>query len=137
MDFISPVGECIEVRVSSSLLLPTVLAAVNAVREAYSPFGQSTDTLVTKVLLGTLGCMPACDRYFLCGFKRAGFSYSYLNAPFIERLLLFCRTNLSELRGVQERIESSNGMHYPLMKLVDMYFWQIGYELASDEIAPD
>src|SRR5262249_34162547 len=66
-------------------LLPLVTTAVRAVREAYAPFGQPTDTLVTKVLLGTIGCLPACDRYFLSGFKREGFSYSYLNTPFVER----------------------------------------------------
>ena len=26
------------------------------------------------------------------------------------------------------RIKQNRGIHYPLMKLVDMYFWQIGYE---------
>jgi hypothetical protein len=77
--------------------LPTVLAAVRAVRDAYAPFGQPTDTLVTKVLLGTLGCLPACDRYFISGFKSEGFGYSCVNARFIERVLLFCRTNINEL----------------------------------------
>src|SRR5262249_51757731 len=42
-----------------ALLAPTILAAVEAVRQAYRPFGQPTDTLVTKVLLGTVGCLPA------------------------------------------------------------------------------
>jgi hypothetical protein len=113
-------------------LLPTVLAAVSAVREAYAPFGQPTDTLVTKVLLGTLGCLPACDRYFIDGFKSKEFSYSYLNAAFVQRIFRFCRNNLIELRSEQARIERSSGVRYPLMKLVDMYFWQLGYELNGD-----
>jgi hypothetical protein len=46
-------------------LVPTVLAVIQAVREAYAPFGQPTDTLATKVILGTLGCLPACDRYLI------------------------------------------------------------------------
>jgi hypothetical protein len=31
-----------------------------------------SDTLITKFLLGTVGCTPACDRYFILGFRRAG-----------------------------------------------------------------
>jgi hypothetical protein len=117
----------------SSALVSLVLAAAEAVRVAYAPFGQPTDTLVTKVLLGTMGCLPACDRYFLFGFKSEGFSYSYLNKPFIERILDFCQQHLLELQREQTRISGDDGPMYPLMKLVDMYFWQIGYDAGVSE----
>ena len=109
-------------------LAPTILAAADAVREAYRPFGRPTDTLVTKVLLGTIGCLPACDRYFTDGFKRAGLKYSRLNSRFVMRILNFCSDNVSDLQTEQTRIKTIGGVKYPLMKLVDMYFWQIGYE---------
>jgi len=115
-------------------LVPVILEVINAIKGAYRPFAptnnawQPSDTLVTKVLLGTFGCLPACDRYFISGFRSAGFKYSYLNARFVERILHFCRDNLPDLLEEQTRIELSGGMHYPLMKLVDMYFWQTGYE---------
>lgn len=112
-------------------LSQTVLRAASAVREAYEPFGQPTDTLVTKVLLGTLGCLPACDRFFVQGFKSDGFAFSYLNAAFIERLLQFCRNNCAELRAEQMKIREASGVDYPTMKLVDMYFWQLGFELGG------
>lgn len=86
--------------------------------------------LATKVLLGTLGCLPACDRFFIDGFKKSGQKYSYLNARFVERVVGFCTERGSELRKEQARIEKLAGMRYPLMKLVDMYFWQIGYDTA-------
>jgi len=123
-------------------LLPAVLMAINAIREAYRPFApaseerQASDTLVTKKLLGTFGCLPACDRYFIDGFKSAGLKYSSLNAAFIERLLGFCAHHLTELRVEQGAIERAGGLRYPLMKLVDIYFWQIGFELASKKTAP-
>ncbi len=45
-------------------LQPLVLEAVAGVRRAYAPLatrtGKPTETLITKVLLGTLGCLPAC-----------------------------------------------------------------------------
>jgi hypothetical protein len=132
---------------NDSKLVPIILEAIDAVREAYRPFApmaesrQASDTLVTKIILGTFGCLPACDRYFIDGFKSANFRYSYLNAKFVERVLHFCRDNLRELHEEQARIERTGGMWYPLMKLVDMYFWQIGSELEPSTInvgaAPD
>jgi hypothetical protein len=102
--------------------------AVREIREAYGPRIDPTDTLVTKVLLGTVGCLPACDRFFIDGFKSERNSYSSLNAPFVGRVLRFCKENLEELRAEQERLATAGGVRYPLMKLVDMYFWQIGYD---------
>ena len=112
-------------------LASIVLAAVEAVRHAYAPAGEATDTLISKVLLGTLGCLPACDRLFIDGFKRKGFRYSTLNEQFVHCVLQFCRDNLRELQNEQVRIEKSSGVTYPLMKLVDMYFWQVGYEAGA------
>ena len=57
----------------------------------------------------------------------------YLNGRFVERILRFCTEHGSALRAEQSRIESAAGMRYPLMKLADMYFWQIGYEAAASQ----
>lgn len=54
-----------------------------------------TDTLVTKVLLGTLGCIPAYDTFFING------------------------------------VTCWSGITYPVMKLADMYFWSLGYQLRT------
>src|SRR5713101_3400306 len=124
-------------------LVPIILEAANAVREAYRPFvppvesRQASDTLVTKIILGTFGCLPACDRYFIKRFKSAGFEYSYLNVKFIERVLRFARENLEELCKEQDRIERSGGIRYPIMKLVDMCFWQMGFELEPGAASVD
>jgi hypothetical protein len=124
--------------------VPLILEACAAVREAYRPFAppsesrQASDTLVTKVILGTFGCLPACDRFFINGFKDAGFQFSYVNANFIQRVLQFTRDNFRELREEQARIDGMARMRYPLMKLVDMYFWEVGFERsASAEVAAD
>jgi hypothetical protein len=106
-------------------LVNLILVAAEAVKVAYKKF-QATDTLKTKVLLGTLGCLPACDLYFRRGLRNDGLEYSKLNKPFVNRILQFCRKNLDVLQTEQKRIEAVKGIHYPLMKLVDMYFWQTG-----------
>jgi hypothetical protein len=112
-------------------LVPVILEARDAVIEAYKEFGQPTETLVTKVLLGTFGCLPACDQYFIAGFRNAGLGYSNLNAKVVKKLLNFSREHLTELRSEQVTIRDQRGAHYPLMKLVDMYFWQLGYEAGA------
>ncbi len=103
-----------------------VLALFRAVKRAYRPHGEPTDTLATKVILGTVGCLPACDKYFLTGFMKEGYSYSYVNAKFVDRVLSWCRLNLLELQSEQAAIERQRGIRYPLMKLVDMYFYTNG-----------
>ncbi len=86
-------------------LVPIILEAIEGISEAYQPFApgvgsrQPTDTLITKVILGTFGCLLACDRYFIEGFKCAGFSYSRSNRKFIGRVLSFCQENLAEHSG--------------------------------------
>lgn len=118
-------------------LVEPILSAVAAVKEAYAPFGSATDTLATKVLLGTLGCLPACDRFFVDGFRKSGRQYSRLNGRFVEEVIKFCVDCNTELRTEQTRIKASGGMHYPLMKLADMYFWQIGYEADEGRARKD
>jgi hypothetical protein len=121
-------------------LVAAILKAVDTIREAYQTFARSaesdgaSDTLVTKVVLGTFGCLPACDRFFIDGWKSAGNQYSYLNAKFVNRLISFSRTHISDLRGEQARIEQIGGLRYPIMKLVDMYFWQSGLNLDRGSV---
>ena len=98
---------------------------------AYAPFGVPTDTLATKIMLGTLGCSPACDRYFIVGFTGEGHPFSCFNRLFVRRVVGFCSDNLAALRRAQARIELRVGCRYPLMKLVDMYFFQKGWEFSD------
>ena len=108
-------------------LLPLMNELADAIRGAYTPFGDPTDTLVTKVILGTLGCLPACDRYFVQGCRAHGIPYSSLNDHFLRRLLEFVGRNSVGLTKEQERLTEDRGIEYPLMKLVDMYLWEQGF----------
>jgi len=120
---------------NDSDLVPLVLEAISAVRVGYGRFAPETgptDTLVTKVLLGTFGCLPACDTYFARGFKNSGFKYEWATVAFVENVLQFCQEHYAELREEQEWVEATGHELYPVMKLVDMHFWQIGFELSKD-----
>ena len=112
-------------------LAETLLALVDSVKAAYKRFGTPTDTLATKILLGTVGCLPACDRYFIRGFRKQGYPYSGVNLPLVNRILEFVTRNRRELAETQATIFDRGGLRYPLMKLVDMYFWQLGFDQSS------
>jgi hypothetical protein len=112
-------------------LVDTILALVDAVKVAYLPFGAASDTLATKVILGTVASLPAVDRFFVNGFRRTGRQYSRLNRRFVERIIQFSNENSATLRAEQSRIETAGNVYYPLMKLTDMYFWQVGFDASS------
>ncbi|MCB1782862.1 MAG: hypothetical protein KDI13_02610 [Alphaproteobacteria bacterium] len=93
-----------------------------------------TDTLATKILMGTLGCIPAYDRFFIAGIKHHGLSYSYLNKKNFSEMIAFCLEQKQDFEKAQARV-SSHGVNYPVMKIVDMYFWRLGEQRDSGKTA--
>ena len=87
-----------------------------------------TDTLLSKIMLGTLGCVPAYDRYFIDGLKEMKMEHTGFNEASLNELLNFIDKNKKEIDQVQKLITAKTQRHYPLMKILDMYFWQIGYD---------
>lgn len=89
---------------------------------------EATDTLVTKILLGTMGCTPAYDRFFRDGCRKQGIKpFTNFTMKSYLRVIKFYQDYKSIFDGLSGRILVNN-VPYPVMKLVDMYFWQIGYE---------
>lgn len=88
-----------------------------------------TDTLISKIMLGTLGCCPAFDRYFNDGVKRHNFSFTTFNNKSFDEIFNFVEDYYSELLKLQNELKLSQGLHYPLLKLVDIYFWYEGFSL--------
>ena len=97
-----------------------------------------SDILITKILLGTLGCVPAYDQYFTKGFKKFNVLGSFsnkegkLNEKSILRLVEFYKRYEKELEEKREyfkiNIDNENVENkYPQMKVLDMGFWQIGF----------
>jgi len=98
-----------------------------------------TDTLVTKVLLGTMGCIPAYDTLFMHGVRYWNQHLSENNKPKFPAkfgrnsflgLVKFCSSFKKELLEAQKYIQKQ-GISYPIMKLADMYFWSLGYQLSE------
>ncbi len=87
-------------------------------------------TLITKILMGTLGCVPAYDRYFISGIKNQKVATGIYNIKSVLQLVDFYEKNADRLDQVQKSMIVSD-LLYPQMKIIDMGFWQIGYDLDT------
>lgn len=87
-----------------------------------------TDTLLSKIMLGTLGCVPAYDRYFIDGLHEMKMKHIRFNEASLTELFNFIDKNKTEIGQAQKLIWTKTHCHYPIMKILDMYFWQIGYD---------
>lgn len=93
---------------------------------------QLSYTLITKILMGTLGCVPAYDRYFIAGIKNQKVATGNYNLNSIMQLVEFYERNSKRLEPVREKMEVE-GMPYPQMKMLDMGFWQVGFDLDTNK----
>ncbi len=94
---------------------------------------QLSFTLITKILMGTLGCVPAYDRYFVAGIKNQKVATGSYNLKSIMQLVDFYEKNSIRLEQVREKMKVE-GMPYPQMKILDMGFWQVGFELDANKV---
>lgn len=90
----------------------------------------ATDTLVTKILLGTLGCVPAYDRYYVQAVKQYGISVGGYNKESVRDVARYYLSHKDEFETVREEL-SAYGVEYPVMKLMDMCMWQVAFETET------
>jgi hypothetical protein len=83
--------------------------------------------LLTKILLGTIGCVPAYDRFFMAGVGETKVASGQFGKKSILSLARYYLQNKDMFERCRLDI-TSRGQDYPPMKLIDMCFWQIGYE---------
>ncbi len=84
-------------------------------------------TLITKILMGTLGCVPAYDRYFINGIKKKKVATGNYNMKSILMLVDFYEQNVQKFEDIRRNMKVYD-MPYPQMKMLDMGFWQIGFD---------
>lgn len=99
---------------------------------------EPTDTLITKILLGTFACIPAFDRFFNDGVKIFNNNLpkeeklsTNLESKQLKSFKAISKFALTHSDSINPLINDENfeGMkEYPVMKIVDMYFWQKGYD---------
>ena len=83
--------------------------------------------LITKILMGTLGCVPAYDRFFGIGAKYLGLEKDTYQEKSLDELADFYEAHNDRLEEARRGMRTED-LTYPQMKLLDMGFWQVGFE---------
>lgn len=83
--------------------------------------------LITKILMGTLGCVPAYDRFFQDGVAKYKVTTQTFSPDSVLRLADFYEAHNDCLEEARRGMQTED-LAYPQMKLLDMGFWQIGFE---------
>lgn len=96
------------------------------------PKNELSDTLVTKVLMGTLGCVPAYDRYFISGVRNEKAASGNFNIRSILELVEFYNKYYDDFEQARKQMIVC-GMEYPQMKILDSCFWQVGFDLDENK----
>ena len=89
----------------------------------------ATDTLLTKILLGTLGCTPAYDRYFKKGLKFTEVSTQAFTAKSLMALGRMYIQYQAEFSHLQQYC--SERIYYPAAKVIDMCLFEFGLQLEK------
>lgn len=78
--------------------------------------------LVTKILMGTLGCVPAYDRFFQDGVATYKVTTREYSLESVLRLVDFYEEHNDSLEEERRGMQCED-LIYPQMKLLDMGFW--------------
>ena len=83
--------------------------------------------LITKILMGTLGCVPAYDRFFQDGVATYKVTTQEYSLDSVRKLAKFYEEHNDRLEAARRGMRTED-LVYPQMKLLDMGFWQTGFE---------
>ena len=89
--------------------------------------GSVSPVLITTILMGTLGCVPAYDRFFIDGIKKHKVTTQEYSLKSVLRLAKFYEEHNDRLEEARRGMRTED-LTYPQMKLLDMGFWQVGFE---------
>ena len=88
---------------------------------------QVSPVLITKILMGTLGCVPAYDRFFQDGVATYKVTTREYSPKSVLKLVDFYEEHNDCLEEARRGMRVGD-LIYPQMKLLDMGFWQVGFE---------
>ena len=86
-------------------------------------------TLISKILMGTLGCTPAVDRFDMATLSlldsKGRKTYRFNKSTF-ELIWKITEEHYEELKAARREILETYKVDYPIFKVLDMCLWQSG-----------
>lgn len=109
-----------------------VMELAELITQTYERYagGTPTDTLLTKILLGTIGCVPAYDRFFKEAVRKMEVASGMFGAKSIIQLGRFYIENQESMELLHRMCPTENVV-YPPAKIIDMCFF--GYGMKHDK----
>ena len=102
--------------------------------EKCEPKTDTSDILVSKILMGTLGCVPAYDNYFVKAVRKLGVASGLFGKESVKKLISFYESNRLQFDAVRKSMRMpGTKLIYPQMKFLDMGFWQMGKQIEDNE----
>ena len=102
----------------------SITELIDFIKTAYGERNHPTKTLITKIILGTLACVPAYDTYVVRTMKK----YKLVSEPTRNSLL-----SLGKLYQDNEQLINAKNKKYPPMKFLDMAFFKESYDGKKDD----
>ena len=102
-------------------------------RRNHDDYEGVSDILVTKILMGTLGCVPAYDRFFVDTIRNYKIASGNFNKKSLNDLAMYYNDNRAELDEFKNQLLEQRKINYPEMKILDMAFWYMSYEKVQDK----
>lgn len=94
-----------------------------------------SDTLITKILLGTLGCTPAYDTYACMALVDLRLVGSF-GKNSLKNIYGYYKENRNEFDALRAKASEMDGItEYPPMKVLDLCLWGYGYSLEKKRSA--
>lgn len=118
--------------------IQTILSIYDEIKKRLILDKNSDLTLVTKILLGVFGFVPAFDNYFCKSFKEISnqqCGFTRLNSASLHFIQDFYSSNKSDIDRLSDTTfttdfitEEKTTINYPKAKIIDMYGFQLSYQ---------
>lgn len=89
-------------------------------------------TLISKILLGTLGCTIAYDRNVKIVLSATEIASAKFEPDSINSLCEYYNQNKKDFENIRNKIESQTGKKYPPFKLLDLVLWSARRQKQGD-----
>ena len=97
------------------------------------PLSNMTDTLVTKILMGTLGIVPAYDDFVKTAVKHYGITTANFNRKSFEKFAEYFSTHFVQEINAYTNEMQSYSQFYTKAKVIDVLLWYLGKEISKQK----